>query len=176
MLMNRFSALAVSCGLAFSVVGAAQAQGVPEQVPAGTTLSTPPAGSVPVTSPVDPASNPATQGAQIVNGVTGSTTAATPGVLGENGLPTLASASAGNVAGLVTYCIHKKLVYGTTARTTARALVKRDDVKNDQFYSVGGQGLLQTGTSTPFDISTLGRSKRVELCSDLVKKGQSLAD
>ncbi|WP_246375823.1 DUF2501 domain-containing protein [Gluconacetobacter takamatsuzukensis] len=174
--MNRFSAFALSCGVAFSAVGAAHAQGAPAQVPAGTTLSTQPVGSVPVTSPADPASNPATQGAQVVNGVTGSTTAATPGVLGTNGLPTLASAGPGNVAGLVTYCIHKKLVYGTTARSTARALAKRDDVKNDQFYSVGGQGLLQTGSSTPFDIATLDRSKRVELCSDLVKKGQSLSD
>ncbi|GBQ25208.1 hypothetical protein AA12717_2004 [Gluconacetobacter sacchari DSM 12717] len=174
MLKGRFVAFAVSCGLVVS--GAAHAQSAAAQLPAGTTLSTPPAGSVPVASPADPASNPATRGTQIVKGVTGTTTAATPGVLGENGLPSLASANAGNVAGLLSYCIHKKLVYGTTSRSTARALAKRDDVKNDQFYSVGGQGLLETGTSTPFDISTLDRSKRVELCSDLVKKGQSLSN
>lgn len=176
MLKILFLAFALSGGLVLSAVGGAQAQSAAGQLPAGTTLSTQPAGSVPVTSPADPASNPATQGTQIVNGVTGSTTAATPGALGTDGLPTLASAGAGNVAGLLSYCIHKKLVYGTTARSTARALAKRDDVKNDQFYSVGGQGLLQTGTSTPFDIATLDKSKRVELCSDLVKKGQSLSD
>ncbi|MBO1359175.1 DUF2501 domain-containing protein [Acetobacter sacchari] len=176
MLKTQYIALGAACGLAFSAIGAAHAQSAAAQLPAGTVLSTQPAGSVPVTAPADPASNLATKGTQIVKGVTGSATSATPGALDENGLPSLSSASTGNVTGLLSYCISKKLVNSTTARSTARNLAKRDDVKSDQGYSIGGQGLLQNGSSTPFDISTLNKSKRVELCSDLVKKGQSLSD
>lgn len=131
-------------------------------------------GSVPVTDPADKASAPA-QGVQMVQGVTGAATAGTPGALGENGLPPITEASAGNVAGLLSYCIQKQYVYGTTSRTVGRDLAKRADVKNDQGYSLGGQGLLQNGTSTPFDISTLDKSARVKLCSDLTHRGQELS-
>ncbi|NHN89118.1 DUF2501 domain-containing protein [Acetobacter conturbans] len=174
MFASQRIALVVSCGLAFGSFGvAAHAQTAAQQLPAGTTLSAPPPGSVPVTNPANAASAPAS-GAQMVSGVTGATTAATPGALGENGLPSIDNATPGNVAGLLSYCVHKKYTDTTTSRSVARKLAKRADVKNDQNYSLGGQGLLANGTTTPFDISTLSKSKRVKLCSDLTKKGQGL--
>ncbi|NHO32870.1 DUF2501 domain-containing protein [Acetobacter fallax] len=169
---SRQLALLATCGLVLSSAGVAYAQ-TSQQLPAGTTLSAPPPGSIPVTNPADAASAPS-QGAQMVHGVTGAATSATPGALNEGGMPSIDSASPGNVAGLLSYCIHKKYVYGTTPRSVARGLAKRQDVKNDQAYSLGGQGLLQNGSSTPFDISTLNKSQRVKLCSDLTKKGQTL--
>ncbi|GBR03139.1 hypothetical protein AA21952_0968 [Acetobacter oeni LMG 21952] len=110
----------------------------------------------------------------MVHGVTGADTAGTPGAVGAGGMPSIDNAGTGNVAGLLSYCVDKKYTPGTTPRTVARKLAERPDVKNDQAYSLGGQGLLQNGTSTPFDISTLKKSQRVKLCSDLTKKGQSL--
>lgn len=173
MKVSYYLALFVSCGLVAGTLDAARAQSVAEQLPAGTTLSTAPAGAVPVTNPLHSAAAP-TSGVQMVKGVTGATTASTPGAVGEGGLPSLDHATPGNVAGLVSYCVHKKYTPGTTARSVGRALAKRDDVKSDQNYSLGGQGLLANDTSKPFDIATLSKSKRVMLCSDLVKKGQSL--
>ncbi|AQS86060.1 MAG: DUF2501 domain-containing protein [Acetobacter aceti] len=173
MFASRHIALVASFGMALASVGVAQAQTAAQQLPAGTTLSTAPNGALPVTNPANAASAP-TEGAQMVKGITGATTAATPGALGENGLPSIDNATPGNVAGLLSYCIHKKYVNGTTSRSVARKLAKRADVKNDQNYSLGGQGLLSNATSTPFDISTLDKSKRVKLCSDLTKKGQEL--
>lgn len=173
MLGNRTLALVATTGLAFASIGAAHAQTAAQQIPAGTTMSAPPPGGIPVTNPADQASAP-TQGAQVVHGITGATTAATPGALGENGLPPIDNATPGNVAGLLSYCIHKDYTSGTTPRSVARKLAKRADVKSDQAYSLGGQGLLTNGTSTPFDVSTLKKSQRVKLCSDLTKKGQSL--
>ncbi|MFT8720529.1 DUF2501 domain-containing protein [Acetobacter sp.] len=170
---SRYIALAVTCGLTIGSFGAAHAQTAAQQLPAGTTLSAPPPGSIPVTDPAHPASAP-TQGAQVIKDVTGATTSATPGSLGENGLPSIDNATPGNVAGLLSYCVHKNYTSGTTPRSVARKLAKRADVKTDQNYSLGGQGLLANGTTTPFDISTLDKSKRVKLCSDLTKKGQSL--
>lgn len=153
----------------------AQAQTQTVQVPVGTTLPTAPSGAIPVTNPANAASAP-TKGAQLVTGVTGATTAATPGALAEAGLPSIAQASPGNVAGLLSYCVRKDYVSGTTARSVARTLAERADVKHDENYSLGGQGLLQNATSKPFDIASLGQSARVKLCSDLVKKGQSLSN
>ncbi len=170
---SRQLALLASCGLVVASFGAAHAQ-TTQSVPAGTTLPAAPPGSVPVTNPADAASAPTSPGAQIVNGVTGASTAATPGAVGAGGMPSIDNASTGNVAGLLYYCVNKKYTYGTTTRSVGRALAKRQDVKNDQGYSLGGQGLLQNGTSTPFDISTLDKSRRVKLCSDLTKKGQTM--
>lgn len=158
---------------ALSGAGIAQAQTVAAELPPGTTTPTPPPGALLATNPANPASAP-TQGTQVINNVTGTITAATPGALGENGLPSIDHASTGNVAGLLSYCINKNYTSGTTSRSVARALAQRPDVKNDPHYSIGGQGLLQNGTTTPFDVATLGQSERVKLCSDLTKKGQSL--
>lgn len=165
-------ALLASCGLILASVGTAGAQ-TTQPIPSGTTFSAPPVGSVPVTNPADAASAPS-HGAQIVNGVTGASTTSTPGALGAGARPTIEHATAGNVAGLLAYCINKQYVYGTTPRSVARKLAKRADVKNDPAYSLGGQGLLVNGTTTPFDISTLDQSQRVKVCSDLTKKGQTL--
>ncbi|GAN71437.1 DUF2501 domain-containing protein [Acetobacter syzygii] len=173
MTYSKTALLASAFILALGGVHVAQAQTVAAELPAGTTTPTPPPGALLATNPANPASAP-TNGAQIINNVTGTTTATTPGALGENGLPDITHASAGNVAGLLTYCIHKNYVSGTTPRSVARTLAKRPDVKNDPHYSIGGQGLLQNGTSTPFDVATLDQSARVKLCSDLTKKGQSL--
>ncbi|AFW01050.1 DUF2501 domain-containing protein [Gluconobacter oxydans] len=155
---NKYFAAFAALGLAFS--GAAVAQTAPQ--------------------PGQPIVPPGTQAVitpnhvQAVGGINGIATAATPGTLGENGMPSIDSAQAGNVAGLTSYCIHKKLSLGTAPRSASRTLAKRSDVQNDQYYSLGGRGLLQTSTNTPFDISTLPKDKQVLVCRDLFKKAQSL--
>lgn len=159
--------------LSLGSVNATQAQTIAAELPPGTTTPTPPPGALPATNPANPDSAP-TQGAQIINNVTGTITAATPGALEENDLPSMNQAGAGNVAGLLAYCIHKNYVYGTTSRSVARTLAKQQTVQKDPYYSIGGQGLLQNGTTTPFDIATLATPERVKLCSALTKKGQTL--
>ncbi|KXV24105.1 hypothetical protein [Gluconobacter japonicus] len=155
---NKYFAAFAALGLAFS--GAAVAQTAPQ--------------------PGQPIVPPGTQAVitpnhvQAVGGINGVATAATPGTLGENGMPSLDNAQAGNVAGLTSYCIHNKLSLGTAPRSASRTLAKRPDVQNDQYYSLGGRGLLQTSTNTPFDISTLPKDKQVLVCRDLFKKAQSL--
>lgn len=155
---NKYFSAFAALGLAFS--GAAVAQTAPQ--------------------PGQPIVPPGTQAVitpnhvQAVGGINGVATAATPGTLGENGMPSIDSAQAGNVAGLTSYCIHKKLSLGTAPRSASRTLAKRSDVQNDQYYSLGGRGLLQTSTNTPFDISTLPKDKQVLVCRDLFKKAQSL--
>ncbi|GAN55803.1 DUF2501 domain-containing protein [Tanticharoenia sakaeratensis] len=171
MFRPRSLALAATCAFAFG--GAALAQttvpSAAQQLPSGTTTSIVPPGGVAV------GTAPASSGAQVIRGVTGVSTPATQGALDANGLPPVDTASIGNVAGVVSYCVHHHLATDTTARHVGRTLAKRSDVKSDQGYSIGGQGLLQNGTSQPFDITSLDTNKKTMLCSEVVKRGQTLA-
>ena len=166
--------LTALCSLVF--VGAtayAQQAPVPSVAP-GTQSTVMPAGSIPVQRPGAPQASAtmmqAVGGSAVSNAVS---TAATPGVLDTYGLPSLDSAKAGNLAGLASYCVRKHLVHGTTLRVVGRTLAKRPDVKNDQYYSLGGQGLLQTSTNVPFDVSTLDLSHRTQLCAQVGQRGQA---
>ena len=170
MISNKYFGVAAACGLAFAGVSAAHAQTTTPSAPNAAVVVP----VVPVTTPNGHLAGP-TQGAQVVGGVSGVVTASTPGTLGMDGLPSIDNAQAGNIAGVLTYCDHRKLVLGTTPRSVARRLASRSDVKNDQFYSLGGRGLLQNGTATPFDISTLPKDKQVLVCQALIKKGQGFA-
>ncbi len=162
MISNKYFAVLAAAGLTIS--GAAVAQTIPP---------------IPQSSPV-PTVVPGTQATlpsaslQAVAGGKNVLTAATPGVLDADGLPSIENAQAGNVAGITYYCVHHKLVLGTSPIVASRMLAKRSDVKNDQFYSLGGKGLLQMAGGNVFDISTLSKDKRVMTCNDLIKKAQSL--
>ncbi|GBQ12347.1 DUF2501 domain-containing protein [Swaminathania salitolerans] len=161
------------CGLAL-VTGVAHAQQAPTPaVPPGTQSTAMPAGSVPVHR--EGAPHAATDMMQAVGGSAVSntvSTAATPGVLDHYGLPSLDAARAGNLAGLASYCVRNHLVHGTTLRVVGRKLAMRPDVKNDQYYSLGGKGLLQTSSNVPFDVSSLDLSHRTQLCAQVGQVGQ----
>ncbi|MFT8808299.1 DUF2501 domain-containing protein [Gluconobacter sp.] len=164
MISNKYFAVLAAAGLTIS--GSAFAQGVPP-IP----QSSPAATVVPGTQATLPSAN-----LQAVSGGKNILSASSPGTLGADGVPSIENAQAGNVAGLTYYCTHHKLVLGTSPIVAARTLAKRPDIQNDQFYSLGGKGLLQTAGGNVFDISTLPKDKRVMTCNDLVKKAQSLGD
>lgn len=164
MISNKYFAVLAAASL--SISGAAFAQGVPP-IPQSSPVPTIPAG----TQATLPSAN-----LQAVAGGKNVLSAASPGTLGADGLPSIQNAQAGNVAGLTYYCTHHKLVLGTSPIVAARTLAKRPDVQNDQFYSLGGKGMLQMQGGNVFDIGTLPKDKRVMTCNDLIKKAQSLGD
>lgn len=164
MISNKYFSVLAAASLTIS--GAAFAQTVPP-IPQSSPVPTIPAG----TQATLPSAN-----LQAVAGGKNILTAASPGTLGADGLPSIGNAQAGNVAGLSYYCVHQKLVLGTSPIVASRTLAKRPDVQNDQFYSLGGKGLLQTAGGNVFDISTLPKDKRVMTCNDIIKKAQSLGD
>lgn len=165
------TALAGLMSAAVPVFSSAQAQSV--DTPVATAPAANGAPTIPAGTNIPPQTALA-HGGQVVQGINGVSTAATPGTLGEDGLPSIDAAKDGNVAGLLSYCVRHQYGYGTTTRVIGRQLAKRPDVKSDQYYSLGGKGLLQTASSTPFDISTLDKTHATKLCSDLTKKGQTL--
>ena len=165
MISNKYFGVAAACGLAFAGVSAAHAQATTPSAPNAAVVVP----VVPVTTPNGHLAGP-TQGAQVIGGVSGVVTASTPGTLGMDGLPSIDNAQAGNIAGVLTYCDHRKLVLGTTPCSVASRLAVSSDVKYDQVYSPGGRGLLQTGTTTPFVISTQSKEKQALYCRVIIMK------
>ncbi|GBQ90344.1 DUF2501 domain-containing protein [Asaia krungthepensis] len=173
-MVSRFClGLTALCSLAYAGATAHAQQAPMPAVPPGTQSTVMPAGSIPVHRDGAPTANngmmQAVGGPEVSNTVA---TAKTPGVLDTYGLPSLDSARAGNLAGLASYCVRNHLVHGTTLRVVGRKLAKRPDVKNDQYYSLGGQGLIQTSTNVPFDVSSLDLSHRTQLCAQVGQRGQ----
>ncbi|EHH67829.1 hypothetical protein [Gluconobacter morbifer] len=164
MITKNTFALSAFAALAFS--GAVSAQTIPAEAQTRPVATVPP-GTQAVITP---------NHVQAVSGVNGVQTSASPGSLDAYGLPSIKGAQAGNVAGLTYYCLHNQLVLGTAPIVASRTLAKRPDVQNDQFYSLGGKGLLQTEGNSTFDITTLGKTKRVMLCNQLVKKAQVMGN
>lgn len=117
---------------------------------------------------VNPASTP-TVGTQSVPRFQMIDTAQTPDTLDQFGLPAIDHAGPGNVAGMMAYCVSNHLAGGTTARVVGRKLAARADVRTDPYYSLGGQGLLQR-TGNPFNVNTLDRDHRAELCAQLTQR------
>ncbi|MBF0875492.1 DUF2501 domain-containing protein [Gluconobacter cerevisiae] len=161
MISSKYFAVLAAAGL--SISGAAVAQTVPP-IPQSSPVTTIPAGTQ--------ARLPGAH-VQAVAGGKNVLSAASPGVLGADGLPSIEGAQAGNIAGLTYYCTQHKLVLGTSPIVAARKIAKRPDVHSDEFYSLGGKGLLQMTDGNVFDIGTLSKDKRVTTCNDLVKKAQS---
>ncbi|UYH50954.1 DUF2501 domain-containing protein [Candidatus Kirkpatrickella diaphorinae] len=174
----RFSCAALSCAAigALVVAHGANAQTVVQANPSvapGVQSNAVPSGSVPVMRQQGAAVAPGKM--QVVGGKNLSNTVLTaksPGVLGSDGLPDITSAGPGNVAGLLAYCVQNKIGSRGMTRVVGHALAKRGDVQSDQFYSLGGQGLLQTASAETFDVSTLSKSSRVKLCTDLAIRGK----
>ena len=158
---------------ALATTGILALQGATAQTVAVPSTTAPAQSAVPAGTTIPPVPG-YNHGAQAIANVDPAQTTATAGALGKDALPSVDSAGAGNVGGILYYCIKTKTLYGTTPRTVARTLSKRPDVRNDQYYALGGKGLLQTNTNAPFDIKTLDLSKRTKVCNDLVKRGQSL--
>ncbi|AOX17956.1 hypothetical protein [Kozakia baliensis] len=177
MFARKYIGLAAVVGLSVAGIPAyAQSSAPVPSVMPGSQAQAMPSGSVPVTRDGAPsAANGNMQaigGSAISNSVA---TASTPGALnGYGGLPSIDSAGAGNIAGLMSYCVRNGLEYGTAQRVVGRDLAKRPDVQNDQYYSLGGKGLLQTNSNVPFDISTLDRGHRFQICAQLAQRGQKL--
>lgn len=175
MLSRTCLGLTALCSLVVAGASAHAQQAPVPSVPSGTQSTMMPAGSVPVQRDGAPGAASTVMQAVGGSGVSNTVaTVATPGALDSYGLPSLDSAKAGNLAGLASYCVRKHLVHGNTLRVIGRDLAKRPDVKTDQYYSLGGQGLLQTSTNVPFDVSTLDASHRTQLCAQVGQRGKAI--
>lgn len=99
---------------------------------------------------------------------------APPGILDYDGIPTVEYATPANVAGLMYYCDHNKLVTDTTVRTLGRELAERGDIRRAADYAWGGQGMLRISPKRLFDMKTLNRDQRAAVCARTALTGPDL--
>lgn len=105
--------------------------------------------------------------------------AATPwGNLGSIGsalggaIPGVASASAGNAAGLLGYCLRNKLVSSASAGSILGKLTGQSGVATSPGYAAGQAGTLQTGSSV-LSLDTLKGRVKTQICGMVLKRATS---
>jgi len=151
-------------------ISAAHAQSRLDQVPTGSVLLYRPENTAQVVS----AAPQTTSGVQIVRntGGIGSGTVTHP----EYSPANPGTLSNGNIAGLLAYCVRSGTLDDTTTRHIARVLATRQDVREDQNYSLGGQGLIRNQSPNPIDLATMTVSQRTATCSTLTSRGHAIIE
>ncbi len=148
MIFRRSGVLALIAGLSFAGVSASHAQSF---------------GGI---------AQGAEQGA--LQSVTGSS-GGTSGLLGSLGVPSLSSASSGNIAGLLGYCVQNDLVSNvSSAKSTLNTMTGKSDVTSDASYASGQQGLLQLADGNQLSLSSLKAAVRKKVCKAVTSKASSL--
>ncbi|GBR11703.1 hypothetical protein AOE01nite_08070 [Acetobacter oeni] len=158
MIVRRFSAFALVCGLALTGASAAHAQMFGNMAQG------------------------AAQGAmQNALGQTGTTTGtglsgltSTQGVLSSLGVPSLSSLSAGNTTGILSYCVQNNLVSGSGAASTLSSLTSKSGITSDSSYTAGQQGLIQGANGNQVSLSSLKQGVRQKVCQSVLNQSKSL--
>ncbi|AOW47247.1 hypothetical protein A4S02_11225 [Acetobacter ascendens] len=90
-------------------------------------------------------------------------------------LPSLSSASTGNLAGILGYCVQNNVLQqgSSTAQSVLGSLTQKPGVTSSSAYEAGQQGLLQTGNNQMFSLANLKGELKTKLCSMVLDKAQS---
>jgi len=103
-----------------------------------------------------------------MSGMTGGT-----GMMGSM-LPNVSSASTGNVAGVLSYCVQNNYLSGSSATSALSSLTGKQDVSSSSDYKAGQQGQLLTGGTNPFSLSSLKGQMKQKVCSMILNRAQNL--
>lgn len=109
----------------------------------------------------------------------GSVSKALGGLSGGGGLtgqmlPSLSSASTGNIAGILSYCVQNNDLQGSAATTTLNALTHKSGVTSSSAYTAGQQGQLETGNGNSFSLSGLTQQVKTKVCGMALQHAKSL--
>lgn len=88
-------------------------------------------------------------------------------------LPNVASASAGNAAGVLGYCLKNKLLGGTDARSVLGKLTGQEGVTSSKGYTDGQKGLLQMDGSS-LSLGGIKQKVKSKVCGLVLDHAQSL--
>ncbi|GBR67778.1 DUF2501 domain-containing protein [Gluconobacter kanchanaburiensis] len=122
--------------------------------------------------------------AQSIPGV-GSTGDAMSGMSGMTGMtgagnimsrmvPNVASASTGNVAGVLGYCVQNNYLSGSGATSALSSLTGKQDVTSSNDFKAGQQGQLLTGGTNSLSLSSLKGQMKQKVCNMILNRAQNL--
>ncbi|MCP1248608.1 YjjA family protein [Gluconobacter oxydans] len=89
-------------------------------------------------------------------------------------LPNISSASTGNVAGVLSYCVQNNYLSGSGATSALSSLTGKQDVTSSSDYTAGQQGQLLTGDSNAFSLSSLKGQMKQKVCNMVLSRAKNL--
>ena len=89
-------------------------------------------------------------------------------------LPNVASASSGNIAGVLSYCVQNNYLSGSGASSALSGLTSKAGLTSSSDYASGQKGQLLTGESNPFSLSSLKSGLKQKVCSMVLNRAQNL--
>lgn len=89
-------------------------------------------------------------------------------------LPNVSSASAGNTAGVLSYCVKNNILKGNTATSVLSSLSGRSGVQSSSAFDTGKKGQLETGNGNLFSLGGLKEKAKTKVCDMVLQHGQSL--
>lgn len=93
-------------------------------------------------------------------------------LLGGGGLPSIGSASLGNAAGLLGYCLKNNLLSGAGAQSVLGTLSGKPGVATSPDYAAGQAGRLTAGQST-LPLGNLKGQLKTRLCSMVLSRAKA---
>lgn len=93
------------------------------------------------------------------------------GILGGV-LPNIGSAGVGNVTGLLSYCLKRKLLGQANAKSVLGKLTGREDVTESDEYSDGEKGILRAD-DTSLSIDSLKGKVKGKVCNVVLDRAQT---
>lgn len=108
-----------------------------------------------------------------MSGMTGGMGNMASGAMGSM-LPNVSSASMGNVAGVLSYCVQNNYLNGSGATSALGSLTGKQDVTSSSDYTAGQQGQLLTGGDNPFSLSSLTSGIKKKVCNMVLDRAKNL--
>jgi hypothetical protein len=100
------------------------------------------------------------------------------GALGGGGVPSVGSASPGNLAGVLHYCIQNNDVSSGAARSVQSQLMSKlgGQASSDPGYGAGQGGTLETGPGGGYSLGGTGIKQEVtrKVCNMVLQRAQSM--
>lgn len=98
--------------------------------------------------------------------------------LGGMSMPSVGSASSGNIAGVLRYCVRNNYVNGSGASSVEHSLVGKlgGNTTNSSQFTSGDKGTLQTGDGGKFSLGGGGLKAQVtqKICAQVLQHAKSL--
>lgn len=108
-----------------------------------------------------------------MSGMTGGMRSMASGAMGSM-LPNVSSASTGNVAGVLSYCVQNNYLSGSGATSALSSLTGKQAVTSSSDYTAGQQGQLLTGGESPFSLSSLKSGAKKKVCNMVLDRAKNL--
>lgn len=89
-------------------------------------------------------------------------------------LPNVSSTSAGNAAGVLSYCVKNKILSGMGATSALSGLLGQKDVKSSKEYAAGQNGALITGDGNAFSLEGVKGKVKSKVCDLVLQHAHSL--